>query len=317
MTGVQSGGSLPTGGPDDIAFDAGRGSALINNGGDNVTVYDPTNDAFIQATFNGDALDDPTTGSGGYSGFSASATRNGAGEDFGNDTDGLSRQRTGDGADTVTPDTPTPAKDNVCYADGTRLLTPTGEKAVEALGVGDLVMTLDHGAQPVVWTHVKRWRGEEIARARNLAPVRIAAGALGEGVPRRDLRVSQQHGILVRGAIAARMFGAAEVLIPAKALLGLPTVTRELPKAGVGYHHIMLARHEVLRGRGRSARKPFPWPTADSVDPGGGAGRAARCARPGTGGAEPGCRSPRRPDLGAHSAHDAPRPAVGGASRQA
>ncbi|WP_257894863.1 lamin tail domain-containing protein [Gymnodinialimonas phycosphaerae] len=93
MSGVQSGGSLPTGGTDDLFFDAGRGSPLINNGGDNVILYDPTNDEYIQATFNGDAQDDPTLGAGGYSGFSATAAKVGTGEDFGNDTDGQSLQR--------------------------------------------------------------------------------------------------------------------------------------------------------------------------------------------------------------------------------
>lgn len=91
---------MATGDPGDLFFDAGRGSALINNGGDNVTLYDPSNDEFVQATYNGDALDDPTLGASGYSGFSATATRNGTGEDLGNDTDGQSLQRTGDGADT-------------------------------------------------------------------------------------------------------------------------------------------------------------------------------------------------------------------------
>ncbi|MGB7319022.1 MAG: lamin tail domain-containing protein [Planktotalea sp.] len=90
LSGVQAGGALPTGDPGDLFFDAGRGSPLINNGGDNVTLYDPTNDEFVQATYNGDALDDPTLGASGYSGFSGTATRIGSGEDFGNDTDGQS-----------------------------------------------------------------------------------------------------------------------------------------------------------------------------------------------------------------------------------
>ncbi len=76
MSGVQAGGSLPTGGPDDLFFEAGRGSALINNGGNNVVLYDPAGDEYISATFNGDALDDPTAT---YSGFSATATQSGTG----------------------------------------------------------------------------------------------------------------------------------------------------------------------------------------------------------------------------------------------
>ena len=80
MSGVQTGGTLPTGNPGDLFFDAERGSSVINNGGDNVTVLDPSGaGTFIQATFNGGSLDDPTLGGGGYSGFPASAARSGSG----------------------------------------------------------------------------------------------------------------------------------------------------------------------------------------------------------------------------------------------
>lgn len=109
MTGVQTG-ALPTGAPGDLFFDAGRASPVINNGGDNVTLLDPAGaGTYIQATFNGDAPDDPTLGVGGYSGFPAGATQSGTGEEFGNDTDGQSLQRTGDGANTFSSDTPTPS----------------------------------------------------------------------------------------------------------------------------------------------------------------------------------------------------------------
>ncbi|WP_461427821.1 Hint domain-containing protein [Gymnodinialimonas sp.] len=246
MSGVQTGGALPTGGPNDLFFDAGRGSPLINNGGDNVILYDPTNDAYIQATFNGDAQDDPTQGLGGYSGFSATATKIGAGEDFGSDTDGQSLQRDGDGADTFVDGAPTPGTTNICFADGTHLATPNGEKPVEALAVGDLVLTADNGPEPITWMFAKTWTPSEIAAAPNLAPVLIAKDALGAGVPNRDLRVSQLHRVSVRGAIARRMFGTPEVLIPAKALLPLAGVTLDVPESDVTYYHVMLARHEVV-----------------------------------------------------------------------
>lgn len=42
MSGVQTGGALPTGDPGDLFFDAGRGSSLGDNGGDNVKLLDPS-----------------------------------------------------------------------------------------------------------------------------------------------------------------------------------------------------------------------------------------------------------------------------------
>lgn len=246
MSGVQAGGALPTGGPNDLFFDAGRGSPLINNGGDNVILYDPANDEYVQATFNGDAPDDPTLGVGGYSGFSATATQVGAGEDFGNDTDGQSLQRDGDGADTFVDGAPTPGTTNICFAGGTFLATPKGEQPVEALAVGDLVLTADRGPQPITWLFAKTWTPSELAIAPKLAPVLIRADALGPGVPSRDLRVSQLHRVSVQGAIARRMFGTDEVLIPAKALLPLAGVTLDVPSTDVTYYHVMLERHEVV-----------------------------------------------------------------------
>lgn len=257
VTGVQSGGSLPTGDPGDLFFDAGRGSAVINNGGDNVTVYDPVNDQYIQATFNGDSLDDPTLGGGGYSGFSGTATRSGLAEDFGSDTDGLSLQRDGDGADAFITDGPTPGTTNVCFCDGTYLATPKGEKLIEQLRIGDVVLTADRGGQPITWIFTKTWTRAEVAAAPNLAAVLIRKDALGAGLPSRDLRLSQQHRVLVQGAIAQRMFGTDQVLVPAKALLCLPGVELDVPGQDITYYHIMLERHEVVFSSGLQTESLF------------------------------------------------------------
>ena len=93
VVGVQAGGSLPTVSGGNLAFDAGRGSGVLNNTGDNIVAYDPGADQYIQLTYNGDATDDPTT----YTGFSATATQVGVTEDFGNDIDGVSLVRSPDG----------------------------------------------------------------------------------------------------------------------------------------------------------------------------------------------------------------------------
>lgn len=242
-----SGGSLPTGGPNDLAFSAGRGSAVINNGGDNVILYDPTNDEYIAATFNGDAADDPTAT---YSGFSTTATQVGAGEDFGNDTDGESLQRASDGTNTFVSDGPTPAVTNVCFANGTEFDTADGPLLIDGIKAGDTLQTLDHGPQVVTWVYAKIWSARQIKDMPNLAPVVISAGALGQDLPRRDLRVSQQHRILVRGPIALRMFGTFEVLIAAKHLLAVDGVYLDQPCAPVTYYHVMLAQHEILFAEG-------------------------------------------------------------------
>ena len=83
-----------------------------------------------------------------------------------------------------------------CFGPGTLIDTPDGPRRVEALRHGDLVSTCDHGPQPVRWIRNSH-QSPDRSRKDN-RPVRIKAGALGRGIPARDLIVSPQHRILCR-----------------------------------------------------------------------------------------------------------------------
>ena len=52
------------------------------------------------------------------------------------------------------------------------------------------------------------------------------------------------------GARAELLFGEAEVLVPAKHLVGQAEVTRALPEEGVTYIHILFDRHEIVQSDG-------------------------------------------------------------------
>nr|AIA91314.1 CAZy families GT4 protein [uncultured Gluconobacter sp.] len=97
-------------------------------------------------------------------------------------------------------------------------------KRIEDLRVGDLVLTKDDGPQPLRWISSRHVSAEMLAAHPNMRPIRIRAGALGEGLPLRDLIVSPQHRMLVRSKVAERMFGEEEVLVAAKHLLELDGV---------------------------------------------------------------------------------------------
>ena len=132
-----------------------------------------------------------------------------------------------------------------CYVTGTAILTPAGEKPIETLLLGDLVITKDHGPRPI------RWIGKSTVKATGkLAPVRIAAGALGPNLPARDLLVSRQHRMLVASAICRRMFGADEILIPAIKLTALPGVDIIETGTDVTYVHLMTDTHDVIFAEG-------------------------------------------------------------------
>lgn len=153
----------------------------------------------------------------------------------------------------------------VCFAEGTQILTARGEVAVEDLTPGDLIETLDHGMQPVLWTGCRMVR--PIGRE---APVGIAAGALGRDMPRRRLTVSRQHRLLAMSPVAARMFGDQQILLPAKDLLDLPEVGQGVPDTDLDegpeqqsqvrlvYWHILLPRHEIIWANGALVESFLP-----------------------------------------------------------
>ena len=145
----------------------------------------------------------------------------------------------------------------VCFCVGTKIATPHGEVAVEALRVGDKVLTLDHGPQPVIWTNTTT-----ILRPGHRAPITFASGSLGQGVPAQTLRVSPQHRLLLRSRIARRVQGSCEVLIAAKDLLRLRGATQGLPFVPTTYCHFACHNHEVVFANGIEAETFLLGPTA-------------------------------------------------------
>ena len=254
--GVQAGGSLPTStNPDDLFFDAGRNSPFINNGGDNIVVYDPASDEFIQATYNGDALDDPTAT---YSGFSATATRVGLGEDFGSDVDGYSMQRSPDGSNTfVNNQTPTPGTTNICFTQGTLFDTPTGPRRIEHLRPGDLLVTKDNGPQEIRWIWARTWSRPALRANPALRAIKVSKDALGNGLPRRDLLVSRHHRLLLSSKIAKRMYGKTEVLAAAKDLTAIKGISIAPLTGPLTYYHILMQDHEILLAEGAPAESLY------------------------------------------------------------
>ena len=131
----------------------------------------------------------------------------------------------------------------VCFAEGTRIVTPNGEDAVENLRAGDMVLAMRNGQagfEPL------RWVGfmdvavpRNAAMAAKTAPVLIKAGALAPGMPARDLRVSPDHAMEVDGH-----------LIPAKHLVNGVSIIQETWCRRVRYFHLELEAHGLLLSEG-------------------------------------------------------------------
>ena len=131
----------------------------------------------------------------------------------------------------------------VCFAEGTRIVTPNGEAAVENLRAGDMVLAMRDGQagfEPLRWVGFL-----DVAVPRNAtmaaktAPILIKAGALAPGMPARDLRVSPDHAMEVDGH-----------LIPASHLVNGESIVQEVWCKRVRYFHLELEAHGLLLSEG-------------------------------------------------------------------
>ena len=150
----------------------------------------------------------------------------------------------------------------LCFTRGTLIETATGPKPVEALGIGDEIPVLNGDTVPIRWISSTKQRRHDLQRAPHLYPVRITAGALGCGLPTRDLLVSRQHRILVNSKVAKRMFGASDVLLSAIRLTELPGIFVDDSVEDVEYFHILFDKHQVLWAENVACESLFTGPEA-------------------------------------------------------
>jgi len=150
-----------------------------------------------------------------------------------------------------------PLTDFVCFARGTRIRTNTGDVAIESLTAGSKVLTKGGGFKEIGWIGSSKIDGEALKARSHLKPIRIKAGALGEKYPEQDLLVSPQHRVLVSSTIAERMFGAREVLIPAKKLTPLVGVEVAMDLDEVDYFHLLFEAHEIVMSNGMWSESLF------------------------------------------------------------
>jgi hypothetical protein len=129
-----------------------------------------------------------------------------------------------------------------CYCPGTLILTDHGEIAVEALAIGDNVVTQAGLARPIRWIGRRSYAGAFIAGQHLTLPVCIKRGAIAAAVPHQDLWVSPGHAMMIDGQ-----------LIPAWRLINGVSVTQAVSVDEVTYYHVELNGHDVLMANGAAA----------------------------------------------------------------
>jgi hypothetical protein len=126
-----------------------------------------------------------------------------------------------------------------CYCPGTLIRTTRGQKRVEKLEIGDKVMTMTGIARPIKWIGRRSYGGRFIIGRKDILPICIKAGAIGNNVPKRDLWISPHHAMYLEG-----------VLIEAKDLVNGVSVVQAEQVEKVEYFHIELETHDIIVAEG-------------------------------------------------------------------
>jgi hypothetical protein len=137
----------------------------------------------------------------------------------------------------------------ICFVRGTEVDTPDGPRKIEDLKVGDLVLT-DQGPMPIRWIGSNRWRFSDLMLQPKIWPVRISAGAFGDGLPSQPLTLSPDHRVVIEGADVDLAVGAPRALCAVKFLAIRDGIQRVLPDEGVEYFHLLLDSHRLVKTYG-------------------------------------------------------------------
>ncbi|UYH51024.1 Hint domain-containing protein [Candidatus Kirkpatrickella diaphorinae] len=124
-----------------------------------------------------------------------------------------------------------------CFAEGTLIETPDGERPVEELTLGSYVST-HLGPRQIKWLGSKRidLRG---AISKDDFLVRIRANAFETGRPKRDLWITPEHCVLAGGK-----------LIPVRMLVNGASIAYDLKRRQFTYYHFALDDHAVIMSEG-------------------------------------------------------------------
>jgi hypothetical protein len=128
-----------------------------------------------------------------------------------------------------------------CFLKGTKISTPSGDRLVQDLRIGDEVQTLA-GRKTIRWIGYNKFTKEEgRAWQDSVLPIRLARFAIDDHTPYRDLYLSPLHCVFFN-----------EALIPVMYLINETSIAQGTPSemSAIEYHHVELDTHEVIYAEG-------------------------------------------------------------------
>ena len=211
-------------GNDSIAGGGGNDTVIwrIGNGNDAVSLGTDRNTLDLEGWTGGSVTNNATSGpwSVALSGTTATFTR------------------TNNGGSVTVTDWSAGTNSVICILPGTRITTPDGQRPIETLTPGDIVTTPE-GPRPIRWVGRSRYSMVFLRGKPMCLPVRIHAGALGKGLPLRDLWVSPWHAVL---------FG--KTLVRAFDLINGHNITQDYQGEVASFYNIELDSPDIIFAEG-------------------------------------------------------------------
>lgn len=140
---------------------------------------------------------------------------------------------------------------------GANLRTPIGERRVEFLRKGDLVVTRDNGLQPVRLIWRREISETEIAADPSLAPVHLNTRAIGPMMPSKPLRVGGAHRLLIPGWRLLDEEDTVNCLVPARDVDGV-SLGNETEAKEATYYNIVFDAPQVFCANGMPVESFVP-----------------------------------------------------------
>jgi hypothetical protein len=136
------------------------------------------------------------------------------------------------------------------FLHGTLIRTPSGEREISTLTIGDLVVTHSGQERPIKWIGRRRFhRDAGKPWSADVAPIKVARAALTDEVPHRDLYLSPRHALYLDGR-----------LVTIGSIVNGSTIIRcdvdELQS--LEYFNLELAEHEVVFAEGAPSDTLLP-----------------------------------------------------------
>ena len=129
------------------------------------------------------------------------------------------------------------------FVNDTKVASNMGWRKVQTLGIGDKVLTFDHGMQRIIDIQRETFAIPEPGLPASRLPVLVPRGALNN---RSDMWLMPDQGLLVESDATRDALGDPFAVVPARALAGYRGIASAPPPGAVEVTTLSFARDEVI-----------------------------------------------------------------------